>query len=717
MASHHKLKGLLSFLSLFLFLFLLLSPASSTRILVDKEDTAAAAPSTTAPESGSSIDKEDVAAPSATVPGGGSSIDDGEDAPTPTAASAGGGDSSVDKEDAAATGGGSSIDGKDAATGPTSAAAGSSSIPEGGDGAHHPLTFFMHDVLGGSRPSAVAVTGIVANPTVGGQVPFAKPNGAVLPGRGVGPTNNNPNNNNINNNNNGIVNNNNIPFLTGLSGFTSSNVMQNNNNNNGIIGGVPGFPSLNGAQFQTGTTLQKLMFGTMTVFDDELTEGRDLESGLVGKAQGFYVASSEDGSSQTIAFTVMFASGSYADSLSLFGVHRTAVAESHLAIMGGTGKFVNAKGFATVKTFQGNGQHDTDGFLRKLMVENRKWDFSIVGCLVSFISVVCTQLTLSFLPLILPTSSLFTLLPLSALLLIIVVGLGRFCKRAAGVRASAPAFVVLSILFVWALYFSVIRQVISPFVDVVFNVEVIMVIVGLYRIMSLDPGYVTNNDISCHDLEELKISVPIVHRESLAQEVLTGQRSAKYCTHCKHYVMGFDHHCPAFGNCIGQKNHRFFIVLLVGFAASEASFAACASHFTAKFGTSSGVGWKGAVSRNFVLSTMLFCLVQVFWQINWKQYPEFQMKFDPSAGQTEISTQFINPYNRGILRNLKEFLTETGLDYFAICVNPSPIAFQPEFFQAALRLASVDRPVCGDLRAAAAAVASNKEAASATCER
>ncbi|KAL2239773.1 dirigent protein 10 [Sesamum indicum] len=214
----------------------------------------------------------------------------------------------------------------------------------------HSLTFFMHDILGGSRPSAIAVTGIVANPAIGGQVPFAKPNGAVLPVNNGIPTNNA---------NGGIVNNNNIPFLTGLSGFTSS-FAQNNNGNN-IIGGMPGFPVLDSSQFPSGTTLQKLMFGTMTVFDDELTEGHELGSGLVGKAQGFYISSSEDGTSQTMAFTVMFTSGSYADSLSFFGVHRTAVSESHLAIMGGTGKYVNAKGFATVKTFRGTNQHETDG--------------------------------------------------------------------------------------------------------------------------------------------------------------------------------------------------------------------------------------------------------------------------------------------------------------------------------------------------------------------
>ncbi|KAL5581091.1 hypothetical protein UlMin_013533 [Ulmus minor] len=213
----------------------------------------------------------------------------------------------------------------------------------------HALTFYMHDIIGGTNPTAVAITGIVANPAVSGQVPFSKPNGANLPINNGIPQNNN---------NQGIINNNNVPFFTGLSGTTSS-VIQNNGNN--FIAGGNGFPFINGAQLPPGITLQKLSFGTMTVFDDELTEGHELGSGLLGKAQGFYVASSVDGTSQIMAFTAMFESGGYADSLTFFGVHRTAVSESHVSIMGGTGKYVNAKGVATVKTFQVTDQHNTDG--------------------------------------------------------------------------------------------------------------------------------------------------------------------------------------------------------------------------------------------------------------------------------------------------------------------------------------------------------------------
>ncbi|CAK9169550.1 unnamed protein product [Ilex paraguariensis] len=158
----------------------------------------------------------------------------------------------------------------------------------------------MHVVLGGSNPSARAVIGMVVNMALSDQEPFAKPNGAVLPVSNGVP---------VNNASSGVINNNNIPFLTGLGG-TTSNVMQNNGNN--IIGGCFGFPVLNSAQLPAGATLQKLMFGTMTVFEDELTEGHELGSGLIGKSQGFYIASSEDGSSHTMVFNAVFTSSGYA---------------------------------------------------------------------------------------------------------------------------------------------------------------------------------------------------------------------------------------------------------------------------------------------------------------------------------------------------------------------------------------------------------------------
>lgn len=44
-----------------------------------------------------------------------------------------------------------------------------------------------------------------------------------------------------------------------------------------------------------------------------------------------------------------------------------------------------------------------------------------------------------------------------ALVLLVVVGLGRCCKRLLGVSGSASAFVFFNILFVWAVYLAVLR--------------------------------------------------------------------------------------------------------------------------------------------------------------------------------------------------------------------------------------------------------------------
>ncbi|KAF0918236.1 hypothetical protein E2562_023319 [Oryza meyeriana var. granulata] len=232
-----------------------------------------------------------------------------------------------------------------ASTIPVAAGSAGTNAAGGGD---HPMVFFMHDILGGTNPSARIVAGIVDNTAVTGQLPFGRPIGAVLPlNSGV----------NVNSGAAGAIDNNNIPFLTGLGGAT--NAVTSNNNN-----GVPVFA---GGSLPQGTTLQKLLFGTMTVVDDELTEAPGLGSAAVGRAQGFYIASSEEGVSQTVAVTTMFKEGEFADSISFFGVHRTADSESHLAIVGGTGKFVGAKGFAKVAVVRPGGvaatgaAHETDG--------------------------------------------------------------------------------------------------------------------------------------------------------------------------------------------------------------------------------------------------------------------------------------------------------------------------------------------------------------------
>ncbi|KAL1109055.1 hypothetical protein V6Z11_D03G153500 [Gossypium hirsutum] len=119
-----------------------------------------------------------------------------------------------------------------------------------------------------------------------------------------------------------------------------------------------------GIPLPSQATLQRLLFGAVTVIDDELTQGCEYGSSIMGKAQGFYVASSMDGSSHTMAFTAMFHDEDdhdKDDAISFFGVHRTAAVESPIAIVGGTGKYENAQGYAVVETLPNTNQYTVDG--------------------------------------------------------------------------------------------------------------------------------------------------------------------------------------------------------------------------------------------------------------------------------------------------------------------------------------------------------------------
>ncbi|GMN57330.1 hypothetical protein TIFTF001_026450 [Ficus carica] len=230
---------------------------------------------------------------------------------------------------------------------------------------HPTLSFYMHDIIGGSHPTARIVTGLVAS-TIS-NVPFTKANNNIFPVSGGTPL--------TTANVNGIVDNNrnNLPFLAGLngqgaSGFTNTetNTFIQNSGNNNIVAGGTSQPFVTAGQLPSGSaTLQKLMFGSVTVIDDELTEQHELGSAVIGRAQGFYLASSLDGNSHTMVMTVMVHGGDHGhqveDAISLFGVHRTATPVSHVAVIGGTGKYENAQGYATVESLPQVNQHTTDG--------------------------------------------------------------------------------------------------------------------------------------------------------------------------------------------------------------------------------------------------------------------------------------------------------------------------------------------------------------------
>ncbi|KAK7279138.1 hypothetical protein RJT34_24184 [Clitoria ternatea] len=209
--------------------------------------------------------------------------------------------------------------------------------PIAATGKEHVIELYMHDIIGGSNPTSRPVTGLLGS-IYNGQVPFATPVGFNSPKGGI-PI---PNANGAIPTMNGVTG---IPLGTGLAGTTFA---PNNNN-------------VNNNQLQLGPDGLGLGFGTITVIDDVLSSQPELGSQIVGKGQGVYVASSRDGTRQMMAFTALFEGGEYGNSLNFYGLYKIGSSMSQLSVIGGIGKFKNAKGFAELRPLIPPGQISTDG--------------------------------------------------------------------------------------------------------------------------------------------------------------------------------------------------------------------------------------------------------------------------------------------------------------------------------------------------------------------
>ncbi|KAI3731062.1 hypothetical protein L1987_62245 [Smallanthus sonchifolius] len=96
---------------------------------------------------------------------------------------------------------------------------------------------------------------------------------------------------------------------------------------------------------------EELEFGMVNTIGVDLLEKTNLYGlTLLGKAKGMYVASLENESSQMMAMTISFLDNEYKDELRFFGLHQADInSESHVAIIGGSGKYEGANGYATIK--------------------------------------------------------------------------------------------------------------------------------------------------------------------------------------------------------------------------------------------------------------------------------------------------------------------------------------------------------------------------------
>ena len=99
------------------------------------------------------------------------------------------------------------------------------------------------------------------------------------------------------------------------------------------------------------TNKSATLFGAVFVMDDPLTVRPKPSSKLVGRAQGIYVSASQEEEGFLMALTFAFMEGKYnGSSLSILGRNAISSAVREMPIVGGSGLFRFARGYAQART-------------------------------------------------------------------------------------------------------------------------------------------------------------------------------------------------------------------------------------------------------------------------------------------------------------------------------------------------------------------------------
>lgn len=108
---------------------------------------------------------------------------------------------------------------------------------------------------------------------------------------------------------------------------------------------------------QSGTAPN--LFGNLLMVDDPLTVGPDPSSKLVGRARGLYGSAGQTEMNLIMALSYVFTDGIYdGSSLSLLSINSVMNSPREMAVVGGTGLFRLARGYAIAQTYSANANGD-----------------------------------------------------------------------------------------------------------------------------------------------------------------------------------------------------------------------------------------------------------------------------------------------------------------------------------------------------------------------
>lgn len=107
------------------------------------------------------------------------------------------------------------------------------------------------------------------------------------------------------------------------------------------------------------TNASSNLFGGLWMVDDALTEGPGPSSKLIGRARGLYGSAGQTDFGLIMALSYVFTDGIYdGSSFSLLSFNPIMKSGREMAVVGGTGLFRLARGYAIANTYQANANGD-----------------------------------------------------------------------------------------------------------------------------------------------------------------------------------------------------------------------------------------------------------------------------------------------------------------------------------------------------------------------
>ncbi|XP_026418838.1 uncharacterized protein LOC113314265 isoform X5 [Papaver somniferum] len=274
---------------------------------------------------------------------------------------------------------------------------------------------------------------------------------------------------------------------------------------------------------------------------------------------------------------------------------------------------------------------------------------SIYPMLISCIFVIISQLSLTLIPHYFSSSPLLLQLCFSVALLLIITVLCRIPKRLLKIYASAPAFVFFNIFFMWIVHNLVIRTSVSLVTNIVLNAECALLLFGFHSILYSDPGWVINEDSTSDQLIETEVigTAYLEEEEVLRTEVKT--------IICCSWFFSLDLLLSRLLILFAQTNK-----LLSRRSQADPCWRAlcleswlsaqCFSHFFKCY---------GRLYFLFGIFTVLVSTLKLMSGLtggNTRSSNYFIPKLlHPGQSYPEIG--FINPYDKGVLANIKEILS------------------------------------------------------------